>query len=117
MALHSPTDSHFNLSHSADLALIAIAAASSVGVDLEYIPAQSDYAEIARRFFSAAEVDHLSALPSHLYAEAFFSCWTKKEAYVRPFYERHGYSVFGTLADFPAGSGFRYFYLRKDLRV
>ena len=72
-----------NLSHSAGLALIAIATASDVGVDLEYIRAQSDYADIARRFFSAAEVDYLIALPSHLYAESFFSCWTKKEAYLK----------------------------------
>ncbi len=73
----------FNLSHSAGLALIAIATASNVGVDLEYIRAQSDYAEIARRFFAAAEVDQLIALPDHLYAEAFISCWTKKEAYLK----------------------------------
>src|SRR5207245_4260490 len=73
----------FNLSHSAGLALIAITAASNVGVDLEYIRAQSDYVDIARRFLSAAEVDYLIALPSHLYAEAFFSCWTKKEAYLK----------------------------------
>jgi 4'-phosphopantetheinyl transferase len=73
----------FNLSHSAGLALIAIAADSNVGIDLEYIRARSEYADIARRFFSAAEVDHLTALPNHLYAEAFFSCWTKKEAYVK----------------------------------
>jgi 4'-phosphopantetheinyl transferase len=73
----------FNLSHSGDLALIAIANAANVGVDLEYIHRQSDFADIARSFFSAAEVDHLMALPSHLYAEGFFSCWTKKEAYVK----------------------------------
>jgi len=73
----------FNLSHSAGLALIAIASASNVGVDVEYIRARSDYADIARHFFSAAEVDYLIALPSHLYAEAFFSCWTKKEAYLK----------------------------------
>jgi len=73
----------FNLSHSAGLALIAIATASNVGVDLEYIRAQSDYADIARWFFSTAEGDYLLALPSHLYAEAFFSCWTKKEAYLK----------------------------------
>jgi 4'-phosphopantetheinyl transferase len=66
----------FNLSHSAGLALIAIATASNVGVDLEYIRAQSEYADIARRFFSTAEADYLIALPSHRYAEAFFSCWT-----------------------------------------
>src|SRR5437879_4068688 len=73
----------FNLSHSAGVALIAVAIDSDVGVDLEYIRAQSDYTDIARRFFSAAEVDYLTALPSHLYAEAFFSCWTKKEAYLK----------------------------------
>ena len=73
----------FNLSHSAGLALIAIAAESDVGVDLEYVRAQSDYAELARHFFSAAEVEQLSALPDHLYAEAFIGCWTKKEAYVK----------------------------------
>ena len=73
----------FNLSHSAGLALIAIATASDVGVDVEYIRAQSDYADIARHFFSAAECDYLIAVPSHLYPEAFLSCWTKKEAYVK----------------------------------
>ena len=73
----------FNLSHSAGFALIAIATGSDVGVDLEYIRAESDHADVARRFFSAAEVDYLRALPSHLYAEAFFSCWTKKEAYLK----------------------------------
>jgi 4'-phosphopantetheinyl transferase len=73
----------FNLSHSAGLAVIAIASASNVGVDVEYIGARSDYADIARHFFSVAEVDYLMALPSHRYAEAFFSCWTKKEAYLK----------------------------------
>src|SRR5437867_4021326 len=73
----------FNLSHSAGLALIAIAAESDVGVDLEFLRAQSDYAELARQFFSAAEVDQLGAIPDHLYAEAFIGCWTKKEAYVK----------------------------------
>src|SRR5207247_1196157 len=73
----------FNLSHSSGLALIAIATGSNVGVDLEYIQAQSDYSDIARRFLSAAEVDCLMALPRNLFAEAFFSCWTKKEAYLK----------------------------------
>jgi 4'-phosphopantetheinyl transferase len=73
----------FNLSHSAGCALIAIAADADVGVDLEYIRAQLDHAEIARRFFSAAEADRLHRLPSHLQAQAFLSCWTKKEAYVK----------------------------------
>ena len=54
-----------------------------MGVDLEYIRQQPGYAEIARQFFSAREVDELTAVPRHLYAEAFLSCWTKKEAYLK----------------------------------
>src|SRR5207245_2733890 len=73
----------FNLSHSAGLALIAIASASNVGVDVESIQARPDYADIARHFFSAAEVNYLIIYTSHRYAEAFFSCWTKKEAYLK----------------------------------
>jgi 4'-phosphopantetheinyl transferase len=73
----------FNLSHSADLALIGIAARADIGVDLEYVRPEPDYVEIARHFFSEAEVDCLNSLPSHLQAPAFFSCWTKKEAYVK----------------------------------
>ena len=73
----------FNLSHSADIALIAIAAEADVGVDLEYILGQTDYAELARCFFSAAEVNALSALPPDRYAESVIGCWTKKEAYLK----------------------------------
>jgi 4'-phosphopantetheinyl transferase len=73
----------FNLSHSAGVTLIAIAADSNVGVDVEYIQGQCDYAAVAGGFFSAVEVDQLVTLPSHLCSRAFFSCWTKKEAYVK----------------------------------
>jgi 4'-phosphopantetheinyl transferase len=73
----------FNVSHSAGLALIAIAAGSRVGVDVEYIRAETDYADIARHFFSAAEIADLTARPGDRHAEAFFSCWTKKEAYLK----------------------------------
>ena len=73
----------FSLSHSADLALIAIAADAEIGVDVELIREQSDWAELARCFFSPAEVDQLNRLPRPLHTQAFFSCWTKKEAYVK----------------------------------
>lgn len=73
----------FNLSHSADLALIAVAADAEIGVDVEYIRAQPHSAEIARQFFSTTELDHLNSVPSHLHAQAFFSCWTRREAYVK----------------------------------
>src|SRR5206468_620712 len=56
---------------------------AAVGVDLERIGPQPDGPAIARSMFSAAEVDRLNDTPSHLYAQAFLSCWTKKEAYVK----------------------------------
>ena len=73
----------FNLSHSAGLALIAIAADADVGVDVERVRAGADYAEIAKRFFSTEEVDELNRVPGHLHAEAFLGCWTRKEAYMK----------------------------------
>jgi 4'-phosphopantetheinyl transferase len=75
----------FNLSHSAGLALIAVTAGSEVGVDLEWIRAQSDYAEIARCFFSTVEADQLSTVPDDRYAAAFVGCWTKKEAVLKAY--------------------------------
>ncbi|HET7150702.1 MAG TPA: 4'-phosphopantetheinyl transferase superfamily protein [Candidatus Acidoferrum sp.] len=73
----------FNLSHSAGLAIIAIAGASNVGVDLEYIRAESDYVDIARHFFSQAENDYLISLPNQLCAKTFFNYWVMKEAYLK----------------------------------
>jgi 4'-phosphopantetheinyl transferase len=73
----------FNLSHSADLALIAIAADADVGVDIERVRAGVDYYEIARRFFSTEELEELIRVPSHLHAEGFLGIWTQKEAYLK----------------------------------
>jgi len=76
---------HFNLAHSGDIALIAIARDAEVGVDVECIEGrgESSYADVAQNFFSAAEVDALSRVPRDLYDQAFVSCWTMKEAYVK----------------------------------
>lgn len=73
----------FNLSHSADLALIGIAADAEIGVDLEYIRDEPDFTEIAQWFFDAVEVEELNRLPSELRARAFLGSWTRKEAYAK----------------------------------
>lgn len=73
----------FNLSHSADLALIAFTVDACIGVDVERVRPQPDYLDIAQSFFSAAEVEQLNRYPGHLQTHAFFSYWTKKEAYVK----------------------------------
>lgn len=74
---------HFNLSHSGDLALYAFAYDREVGVDVERIRANMDYKELATRYFSASECAALGALPENLQQEAFFLCWSRKEAYIK----------------------------------
>jgi 4'-phosphopantetheinyl transferase len=81
----SPPEStlRFNLSHSGELALVAIAHGRDVGVDLEEIRALDDAARIAERFFTRRENAALCALPEAARIEAFFCCWTLKEAYMK----------------------------------
>ena len=73
----------FNLSHADDKAAIAITRASEVGVDIERIRPGVGGEEIARRFFSAREVETFEALPPGERQTAFFRCWTRKEAFIK----------------------------------
>jgi 4'-phosphopantetheinyl transferase len=73
----------FNLSHSSELALLAVTRGLTVGVDIESIKADFASDGIAERFFSASEVQTLLSLPASERTEAFFSCWTRKEAYIK----------------------------------
>ncbi|MGH7773245.1 MAG: 4'-phosphopantetheinyl transferase family protein [Candidatus Binatia bacterium] len=73
----------FNLSHSDGLALYAITRRREVGVDLERIQPDLAVDEIAEHFFSPREIAMLRALPTHMQKEAFFNCWTRKEAYIK----------------------------------
>lgn len=73
----------FSMAHSHDVALIAISAGPSVGVDLEYMDQQSDWEAIARRFLPDDEVQDLQALPAAEQLRAFYQCWTRLEARVK----------------------------------
>jgi 4'-phosphopantetheinyl transferase len=54
-----------------------------IGVDLELIKPEFAGDDIARRFFSRAEVDIFDRLPEDARAVAFFNCWTRKEAFIK----------------------------------
>jgi 4'-phosphopantetheinyl transferase len=73
----------FNVSHSGDLILIAIARGRAVGVDVERIRTDLDVDNIAARFFSANECKILASLAGPFRYQAFFACWTRKEAYLK----------------------------------
>lgn len=73
----------FNVSHSGGIALLAFSRRREVGVDVEPVRRDADLEAIARRFFSANEQSQLAALPTEEKVDAFFRCWTRKEAYIK----------------------------------
>jgi 4'-phosphopantetheinyl transferase len=73
----------FNLSHSGNFALLAISSKRNVGIDIEAIRPHFAVHEIAKRYFSLAEVAKFRDLPPRQRSGAFFDCWTRKEAYVK----------------------------------
>ncbi len=75
-------DIEFNLSHTRGLVACAVSR-QRVGVDVERIEPDRDLDALARRYFSASEVDALFALPPGERAEHFFRCWTLKESFLK----------------------------------
>lgn len=73
----------FNLSHSHEIVLFAFSRGRRLGIDVERIRPELATEELARRFFSKHEVDALEVIPPHARTEAFYACWTRKEAYVK----------------------------------
>jgi 4'-phosphopantetheinyl transferase len=73
----------FNLSHSGEFALMGVSINLTMGIDIEEIRPDFGTQEIAERFFSRYEVATFLSLPQHQRAEAFFYCWTRKEAYIK----------------------------------
>lgn len=73
----------FNFSNAGGMALAAFARGRDLGVDLEELVRVADFAAIAERFFSPAENAALLALPPESRDAAFFTCWTRKEAYIK----------------------------------
>ena len=73
----------FNLAHSGGLALYAFTNIGEIGIDLEHIRPEFTGDDIARRFFSATEVACLDRLPATARHNAFFNCWTRKEAFIK----------------------------------
>jgi 4'-phosphopantetheinyl transferase len=82
-AEQNPSALQFNVSHSANMALIAVGSEHRLGVDIEKIRGDVDTTTLAERFFSLRERAGLQALPDHLRVPGFFACWTRKEAFLK----------------------------------
>ena len=79
----APASVKFNLSHSNELALLAVTRGGEVGVDIEYVKENFEFQDIAEKFFTAKEVAAIRSLPVDLQRQAFFKCWTSKEAFLK----------------------------------
>lgn len=71
----------FNLSHSRNIALLALSLGIEVGVDVEELrPIEP---ETAKHSFSPAELSALGTLQGEEWLQGFYRCWTRKEAILK----------------------------------
>lgn len=73
----------FNLSHSAELALVAVGEMPEIGVDVERVRPIAEWMDISRNTFHPVEDAWILAQPAQRRMEGFFHVWTAKEAYVK----------------------------------
>jgi 4'-phosphopantetheinyl transferase len=79
---HAKSGISFNVAHSGGVALLAFSRKREIGVDVEQVRRDVDVEAIAQRFFSPNEQEQLATVTGDKH-EAFFRCWTRKEAYVK----------------------------------
>jgi 4'-phosphopantetheinyl transferase len=70
----------FNLSHSGDVALLAVGDAAHIGIDVEEMAPRKGLRELARTVFDADEMRWLDRLDDAAFARGFHALWTRKEA-------------------------------------
>ena len=78
-----PDRLEFNLSHSYDLALLALTLNRPVGVDLEFVKEDRNVSTLTGQVFTVEERLAFIKIPAALQKEAFYNAWTRKEAYLK----------------------------------
>lgn len=75
----------FNISHSGNVILCAVAAEGMLGVDVECSLRDIELAQLSKRFFSEEEALQIESVKEDkvLQREAFFRFWTLKESFVK----------------------------------
>jgi 4'-phosphopantetheinyl transferase len=96
----APVDVRFNLSHSGERALLAVAIGREVGVDIEATRELSDLVSLAERVFSPSERERLLRSSNDQREEIFFRLWTRKESFIKAL----GDGMYFPLAEFEVSS-------------
>ena len=73
-------DLSFNLSHSRDVALVAVARGRAVGVDVERVDPRRDVSALAGRALDKTAAETVLALPEAERPGAFHRAWARREA-------------------------------------
>jgi 4'-phosphopantetheinyl transferase len=73
----------FNLAHRRGFALYAVTSQGEVGVDIEHVELLADLEGVTTSSFSAREQEVLRAVPESQRLLAFFTGWTRKEAFLK----------------------------------
>jgi 4'-phosphopantetheinyl transferase len=73
----------FNLSHTREVAILAVSQGNLIGVDIEKTKRQVDILGIAKNYFNESELKQLQQQAAHTQMEFFFKLWTLKEAFVK----------------------------------
>ena len=83
----------FNLTHSHEIAILALTQRMEIGVDVEYIREKEDADSLAARYFSPEEQKAYFSLPGDQRNQAFYNCWTRKEAFIKAIGEGLSYPL------------------------
>jgi 4'-phosphopantetheinyl transferase len=89
----SSEDLRFNTSHSEDVAVYAFSHGRDIGVDVETVRVMPDCDEVAAHCFSILENEAYRSLDAQDKPEGFFTCWTRKEAFVKALGDGLNYSL------------------------
>ncbi len=74
---------HFNLSHTHGMATCAISGTEEIGIDVEWMDRNLDFAALAPGVLAPPELARLHAASGAEKRDLFFSFWTLKEAYIK----------------------------------
>jgi 4'-phosphopantetheinyl transferase len=96
---------HFNLTHSAQRALLAVSAGHELGVDLEQVRSNIEALAISRHYFFGSERAAIEAAPSSERDTVFFRYWVAKEAVLKAQGIGLGFPLDRFRVEFVPGSG------------